>query len=141
MPPPQSINDRSMLRLATVTFYGQEEWLIRKGLLPGLLIYKDITCGRLVSVGEIQAAVALYFKLPVRVMSDGSRYREHARPRQVAMYLSRQLTPMSLPEIGRRFGRRDHTTVIHAIRRIEKLMAEGSEIALAVLTLKKELEA
>ena len=52
-------------------------------------------------------------------MTSARRAREVARPRQVAMYLSKRLTPRSLPEIGRRFGGRDHTTVIHAIKRIK----------------------
>ena len=61
-------------------------------------------------------------------MTSARRAREVARPRQVAMYLSKQLTPRSLPEIGRRFGGRDHTTVIHAVRQIEKLRASDAEL-------------
>jgi len=56
-------------------------------------------------------------------MVSARRARAVARPRQVAMYLAKQLTPRSLPEIGRKFGGRDHTTVMHAIRRIEELRA------------------
>jgi chromosomal replication initiator protein len=56
-------------------------------------------------------------------MLSARRARAVARPRQVAMYLTKQLTPRSLPEIGRKFGGRDHTTVMHAIRRIEELRA------------------
>ena len=129
----------TLLRFATITRYTQEAWLVKKGMLPGHVTYEDVTSRQRISVDQIQVAVALHFELPVRVMKD--RFREHARARQVAMYLSRQLTPMSLPEIGRRFGDRDHTTVIHAMRRIEKLMVEDCEIALAVITLTKELEA
>ena len=61
-------------------------------------------------------------------MTSARRAREVARPRQVAMYLSKQLTPKSLPDIGRRFGGRDHTTVIHAVRQIEKLRASDAEL-------------
>lgn len=73
-------------------------------------------------VAEIQHAVAEVFQIPVCEMSSPRRAREVARPRQVAMYLSKQLTLKSLPEIGRMFGGRDHTTVIHAVKQIEKLI-------------------
>jgi chromosomal replication initiator protein len=63
-----------------------------------------------------------------------------ARPRQIAMYLSKQLTPRSLPEIGRRFGGRDHTTVIHAVKQIEKLRAADTEIDADVRLLLRSLE-
>ncbi|MGH6980494.1 MAG: helix-turn-helix domain-containing protein, partial [Stellaceae bacterium] len=64
------------------------------------------------------------------------RAREIARPRQVAMYLCKMLTPRSLPEIGKKFGGRDHTTVIHAIRRIEELSVADKTLAedVAILT-------
>jgi chromosomal replication initiator protein len=57
------------------------------------------------------------------------RLRTIARPRQVAMYLSKQLTPRSLPEIGRRFGGRDHTTIMHGVRKIEELMTTDSQLS------------
>ena len=62
------------------------------------------------------------------------------RPRQIAMYLAKQLTPRSLPEIGRRFGGRDHTTVLHAVRKVESLMQDDHGIADDVTTLKRMLE-
>ena len=64
-----------------------------------------------------------------------------ARPRQIAMYLAKQLTPRSLPEIGRRFGGRDHTTVIHAVRQIEKLRMADAELDADVRLLLRQLEA
>ncbi len=64
-----------------------------------------------------------------------------ARPRQVAMFLSKMLTSKSLPEIGRRFGGRDHTTVIHAVRKIEELKAIDNQIAEDVELLRRMLEA
>ena len=73
-------------------------------------------------------------------MVSARRAREVARPRQIAMYLAKQLTPRSLPEIGRRFGGRDHTTVIHAVRQIEKLRASDSEIDHDVVALMRLLE-
>ena len=68
------------------------------------------------------------------------RQREVARPRQVAMYLSKQLTPRSLPEIGRRFGGRDHTTIMHGIRKIEELMGSDRQIAEDIDLLRRLLE-
>ena len=63
-----------------------------------------------------------------------------ARPRQIAMYLAKRLTTRSLPEIGRKFGNRDHSTVIHAVRRIEELRGKDSEIDDAVKALLRQLE-
>jgi chromosomal replication initiator protein len=76
------------------------------------------------SIEDIQRKTAEFYKLDIRDFQSPQRARRVARPRQVAMYLARQLTTRSLPEIGRRFGGRDHTTVLHACRRIEALCAE-----------------
>ena len=81
---------------------------------------------RRISIDEIQTRVSDHYRIRKAEMTSARRAREVARPRQVAMYLSKQLTPRSLPEIGRRFGGRDHTTVIHAVRQIEKLRAQDS---------------
>ena len=70
---------------------------------------------RRISIDEIQTRVSDHYRIRKAEMTSARRAREVARPRQVAMYLSKQLTPRSLPEIGRRFGGRDHTTVIHAV--------------------------
>jgi chromosomal replication initiator protein len=76
---------------------------------------------RRVTIDEIQRRVAEHFNIRCAEMTSARRARAFARPRQVAMYLSKQLTSRSLPEIGRKFGGRDHTTVLHAVRRIEEL--------------------
>lgn len=76
------------------------------------------------SIEDIQRKTAEFYKLDVKDFHSPQRARRVARPRQVAMYLSRKLTTRSLPEIGRRFGGRDHTTVLHACRRIEALIDE-----------------
>ncbi len=76
------------------------------------------------SIEDIQRRTAEFYKLEVRDFHSPQRARRVARPRQVAMYLARKLTSRSLPEIGRRFGGRDHTTVLHACRRIEALCVE-----------------
>lgn len=78
---------------------------------------------RRITIDEIQKKVAEHFNIRLADMHSARRARAVARPRQVAMYLAKQLTPRSLPEIGRKFGGRDHTTVIHAVRKIEELAA------------------
>lgn len=92
-------------------------------------------------VTHIQALVAAYYKIPVFEMTSNRRAREVSRPRQVAMYLSKQLTPKSLPDIGRRFGGRDHTTVIHAIKVVQRLMLADAEIEADVVALRERLAA
>lgn len=76
-----------------------------------------------VTIAEIQREVADHFHIPAAEMTSARRFRAVARPRQIAMFLAKELTPKSLPAIGRDFGGRDHTTVIHAIRQVEKLCA------------------
>lgn len=110
------------------------------GLLMKLATYADLTgkaitpeiaeeaigsrgagAERRTTIEEIQRKTAEYYKLELRELHSSRRARRVARPRQVAMFLARELTSRSLPDIGRRFGGRDHTTVLHACRRIEEL--------------------
>src|SRR5688572_2679545 len=95
---------------------------------------------RRISIDEIQGRVSEHYRIRKAEMTSARRAREVARPRQVAMYLSKQLTPRSLPEIGRRFGGRDHTTVIHAVRQIEKLRAQDAELDADIRLLTRQLE-
>ena len=95
---------------------------------------------RRVTIDEIQRRVSDHYRIRQAEMSSARRAREVARPRQVAMYLAKQLTPRSLPEIGRRFGGRDHTTVIHAVRQIEKLRQADAELDADVRLLIRQLE-
>jgi chromosomal replication initiator protein len=95
---------------------------------------------RRISIDEIQTRVSEHYRIRKAEMTSARRAREVARPRQVAMYLSKQLTPRSLPEIGRRFGGRDHTTVIHAVRQIEKLRAQDPELDSDIRLLTRQLE-
>ena len=81
---------------------------------------------RRVTVDEIQRQVADYFNIKLSDLLSARRSRQVARPRQVAMYLCKQLTSKSLPSIGRKFGGRDHTTVMHAVKRIEELRQTDS---------------
>ncbi len=83
---------------------------------------------RRITIDEIQRKSAEYFNIRLADMLSARRARAVARPRQVAMYLAKQLTARSLPEIGRKFGGRDHTTVIHAVRRIEQLRESDSAL-------------
>jgi chromosomal replication initiator protein len=95
---------------------------------------------RRITIDEIQKKVSEHFRIRQAEMTSARRAREVARPRQIAMYLAKQLTPRSLPEIGRRFGGRDHTTVIHAVRQIEKLRKADAEIEADVRLLMRQLE-
>jgi len=83
-------------------------------------------------IAEIQQAACEYFRLSKREMQSTCRERRIARPRQIVMYLARQMTKHSLPEIGMFFGGMDHTTIIHGIRNIGLLMGEVPEVAIDV---------
>lgn len=96
---------------------------------------------RKVTVEEIQRRVSEHYSIRLSDMIGPKRVRSIARPRQVAMYLSKQLTSRSLPEIGRRFGGRDHTTVMHGVRRIEELKTLDSQMFEDVEMLRRALEA
>jgi chromosomal replication initiator protein len=95
---------------------------------------------RRVTIEEIQKRVAEHFSIRLTDMSSARRARAVARPRQVAMYLAKQLTQRSLPEIGRRFGNRDHTTVMHAVSRVGELMTRDAVFAEDVELLRRLLE-
>lgn len=84
---------------------------------------------RKLTIEEIQRKVAEHYNVRLSDLIGPKRLRTIARPRQVAMYLAKQLTSRSLPEIGRRFGGRDHTTIMHGVRKIEELMAVDSQLA------------
>lgn len=82
---------------------------------------------KIVTIEDIQKKVAERYNIKKADMSSNCRLRSVARPRQIAMYLSKQLTPKSLQDIGLKFGKKDHTTVIHAIKKIEELTSKDSE--------------
>ena len=96
---------------------------------------------RRVTIDEIQKLVSSHFELKPLDLISARRSRVVARPRQIAMYLAKRLTTRSLPEIGRKFGGRDHSTVIHAVRKIEELRDVDRDIDSAVRVLMRELEA
>jgi len=95
---------------------------------------------RRVTIEEIQKRVAEHFNIRLTDMYSARRARAVARPRQVAMYLSKQLTARSLPEIGRKFGGRDHTTVMHAVKKVEELRQTDACFAEDVDLLRRLLE-
>jgi chromosomal replication initiator protein len=95
---------------------------------------------RKVTIEEIQKKVAEHYNIRQTEMTSARRARAVARPRQVAMYLSKQLTARSLPEIGRKFGNRDHTTVMHAVTRVTELMQADGDFAEGVDLLRRMLE-
>ncbi|MEO5701714.1 MAG: chromosomal replication initiator protein DnaA [Casimicrobiaceae bacterium] len=106
-------------------FHGQEITLaVAKDALRDLLAVQN----RQVSIENIQKTVADYYKIRVSDMHSKKRSRAVARPRQVAMALAKELTQLSLPEIGSNFGGRDHTTVLHACRQVAKLRETVPEI-------------
>jgi chromosomal replication initiator protein len=94
---------------------------------------------RRITVDEIQKTVADHFSLKQADLLSERRTRAVARPRQIAMWLCKQHTTRSYPDIGRRFGGRDHTTVLHGVRKIEELMAQDDQIARDVEALTRKL--
>ncbi|MCB9964396.1 MAG: chromosomal replication initiator protein DnaA [Rhodospirillales bacterium] len=95
---------------------------------------------RRITIDEIQKKVIQHYSLKMDDMCSARRARAVARPRQIAMYLAKQLTQRSLPEIGRKFGGRDHTTVMHAVRKIEELINMDESIAQDVEIIQRTLK-
>jgi chromosomal replication initiator protein len=124
--------------------------LVAYGQLTGRAIDLDFAQGMLadavranarrITVDEIQKVCAAHYKIDASEMRSKRRARAVARPRQVAMYLAKKMTPRSLPEIGRIFGGRDHSTVIHAVRMIEGLRESNPDIDADVRALLRQLE-
>ena len=92
-----------------------------------------------VNVESIQNVVAAHFNLNIQELLSPRRSRSLARPRQIAMYLAKQHTTNSLPDIGRKFSNRDHTTVIHAVRKIDELIKKDNEVKHNVNEINKKL--
>ena len=93
-----------------------------------------------VKIEDIQRVVARQYNVSRSDLLSSRRTANVVRPRQVAMYLAKQLTTLSLPQIGKRFGNRDHTTVMHAVRKIEELKISDLSIAEDVELLKRQLQ-
>lgn len=151
--PSLSISDEILSHVArTVTGSGRElegafnQLLFRQSFEPNLSIDRvDELLGHLTRVGEpkririeeIQRIVARHYNVSKQDLLSSRRTRTIVKPRQVAMYLAKMLTPRSLPEIGRRFGGRDHTTVLHAVRKIEDLVGADTKLAQELELLKR----
>lgn len=95
---------------------------------------------RKLTIDEIMKKVCEHYNLRMSDMVSARRTRSIARPRQMAMYLAKKLTPRSYPEIGRKFGGRDHTTVLHGVRKIEELISQDPQVAEDALLLERKLE-
>jgi len=106
-----------------------------KRILKDFINYEN----KSVNVESIINTVAAHFNLSIQEMLSHRRSRSLARPRQIAMYLSKQYTTNSLPDIGRKFSDRDHTTVIHAVKKIDELIGKDNEIKENVLEIKKKI--
>jgi chromosomal replication initiator protein len=105
-------------------------------------IMRDLLAGgepRRVKIDDILRAVSRHFAVSKQDILSQRRHRSVVWPRQVGMYLAKQLTSRSLPEIGRRFGDRDHTTVLHAIRKIDKELENNTRLRDDLDELKKQL--
>jgi chromosomal replication initiator protein len=92
---------------------------------------------RRVRIEDIQRIVARHYNVSKTELLSNRRTRSIVKPRQVAMYLAKVMTPRSLPEIGRRFGGRDHTTVLHAVRKIEGMSGDDKQLAQEIELLKR----
>jgi chromosomal replication initiator protein len=136
----------------TITGSGRElegafnQLLFRRSFEPNLSIERvDELLGHLVNAGEpkrvriedIQRVVARHYNVSRQELVSNRRTRVIVKPRQIAMYLAKTLTPRSFPEIGRRFGGRDHTTVLHAVRNIEDLIDKDTKLSHEVELLKR----
>ena len=93
-----------------------------------------------VRIEDILKAVSRHYKVPRNELLSARRSRDVVRPRQIAMYLAKALTARSLPEIGRRFGGRDHTTVLHSVRKVEQMIKDDIELGQEIELLKRMLE-
>lgn len=120
--------------------------VFRRSFEPNLSIERvDELLSHLVGSGEpkrvriedIQRIVARHYNVSRQELVSNRRTRVIVKPRQIAMYLSKTLTPRSFPEIGRRFGGRDHTTVLHAVRKIEELISEDNKLSHEIELLKR----
>ena len=95
---------------------------------------------RRVRIEDILKIVSRHYKVPRNELLSARRSRDVVRPRQIAMFLAKALTSRSLPEIGRRFGGRDHTTVLHSVRKVEQMMKDDHELCQEIELLKRMLE-
>ena len=94
---------------------------------------------KIISINYIQKQVSYYYNMDLNDMSSSRRSISIARPRQIAMYLCKYLTSFSYPEIGKSFGGKDHTTVIHAVKKIETLLNDDQKLKKQIFELKQAI--
>ena len=122
--------------IAHATLVGRDITIeLTKDILSDLLRASN----RKITVDDIQKQVAVHFNIRISDMFSARRARQIARPRQIAMYLSKNLTSLSYPEIGRKFGNRDHTTIMHAVKKIEDVIKLDPELSDDIQILKSML--
>lgn len=97
------------------------------------------TASQVINIDDIKKQVAAHFAISLKDLNSTSRARNIARPRQVAMYFAKQLTQKSLPDIGHSFGGKNHATVIHSVKTVEKLMAQDADFAISVRNIEEKL--
>ena len=131
--------DGAVKKLVASQLFGDEEITLDSAKTI-LASYIKNNKNEVPSIEKIQKIVAEFYNIKISELTSSSRVRNIARPRQIAMYLSKVLTLRSLPEIGRRFGGRDHSTVIHAVRLIEDLRQRDSDMDGDVRSLLRQLE-
>jgi chromosomal replication initiator protein len=95
---------------------------------------------RRIRIEDIQKVVARHYNVSKHDLLSARRTRTIVRPRQIAMYLAKTMTPRSFPEIGKRFGGRDHTTVLHAVRKIEEMVSADQTLAQEIELLKRMIQ-
>lgn len=136
----QSLAFRGLLETNVIKRHPTIYYLSERGRALIELMNAPVVPVRVVgAVGRIQKTVADRFGLSLSAMLGPCRSRRIARARQIAMFLVRELTPLSLPNIGRRFGGRDHTTILHGIRTVKSLIAADPVFAARVNSLRREL--
>ena len=128
----------SLIRLAAVASLKQQEITVEFAR-ESLKQFMSQSSPNL-TIESIQREVAAHFNIKVSEMRGPKRHKALARPRQIAMYLSRKLTSSSFPEIGSRFGGKDHSTVISACKKVEQLMEKDLQVRTAVETLERQLQ-
>ena len=104
-----------------------------KEILKDILVEKN----REISVEQIQKVVASHFNIKLTELKSSKRLKALVIPRQIAMYLARQMTSCSYPEIGEKFGGKDHSTIIHAIKKIEKALEDDFRLRSTLENIKK----
>ena len=120
-----------------------QEWAARQRqrYQPWFAIEEEIDPPAVVrpTIGLVQRKCCVHFDISLTAMCSPSRMGNVVRARQVAMFLVKELTLKSLPEIGRKFGDRDHTTVLHAVRKITRLESEDNDLAEELVTLREQI--